>query len=234
MEQRSTTHSPRVDDALAEATEPIMHGGPVESRTEEWRMAEPPADGEPELEAIEEFSAPPIAGALGEDERRRRSELAMALRPSAFPAERETLLAVAREEGANDRVLDLLEDLPAGTRFETVGQVWTALGGHDEIRETDLPAPTSAPSDNVDRDERIQPAPPSPPREQYEPPGTAAPSPQPSRPAPTRREPPFDDRSMLLRSVDVGIGVGVSIVHSALAVTRWTLRTAGRVFDRAA
>src|SRR4051812_37772598 len=102
MEQRSTTHSPRVDDAMADAAEALTRGEPVEPRVEEWRMAEPPSDGEPVAESIIEFAAPPVSGALGEDERRRRSELAVALRPSAFPGARDDLMRVALEEHAAD------------------------------------------------------------------------------------------------------------------------------------
>ena len=134
MPDRSTTHAAHLDDSMAADTESLTRGAPVESRTHEDRMAEPP-DDDSEVEAIIAFAADPVPGSLGEDERRRRSELAIALRPHAFPSERDELLRVAEHEHAPDWVLVALEQLPINTRFDTPQDVWIALGGHREIRE---------------------------------------------------------------------------------------------------
>ncbi|HVE64323.1 MAG TPA: DUF2795 domain-containing protein [Mycobacteriales bacterium] len=59
-----------------------------------------------------------------------RSEIARHLRPSSFPADRATLLSVAREENAPGAVLGALERLPDGAEvYENLQAVWAALGG---------------------------------------------------------------------------------------------------------
>ena len=83
---------------------------------------------------LETTEAPP-PGTLGEDERRRRSELAVALRPSCFPARREQLIVVARDEVAPTWVIELLEALPIDTRFDTVQDIWDVVGGRREERD---------------------------------------------------------------------------------------------------
>jgi hypothetical protein len=134
MPDRPTTHAPHVDDAMAADAEALLRGAPIEARAQEHRMVEPP-DDEGAVEAILDFAADPLPGTLGEAERRRRSELAAALRPHAFPAERDELVRVAEREGAPEWVLDALEQLPMDTRFDTPQGVWEALGGHREQRE---------------------------------------------------------------------------------------------------
>ena len=100
MADRSTTHSAQVDDAMAADAEALTRGAPIESRTQESRMSEA-QDDELEVEAIIDFASDPVPGSLGEAERR-RSELAMALRPHSFPGERDQLLRVAEREQAPD------------------------------------------------------------------------------------------------------------------------------------
>lgn len=129
-ERGSTHHSPRVDEELHKETESLLRGSPVEARAEDWRRAEPPADGEPLPDAR-----------VTVDDVELRSLLAISLRPSAFPGDRAGLLAVAEEEHAEDRVLDWLGSLPATQTFPNVEAVWEALGGTKEQRE----APPSAP-----------------------------------------------------------------------------------------
>ncbi len=119
----SSQHSPRVDDELAHETEDIVRST-HESRVEEWRMTEPPADGEPMPDTM------PY-----EDEIEFRSLLATSLRPSAFPCRRARLLGVAEEEYAPARVVVALRALPAEQEFHNVEEVWEALGGHREERQ---------------------------------------------------------------------------------------------------
>jgi Protein of unknown function (DUF2795) len=64
-----------------------------------------------------------------------RRELSRHLRPSVFPAERDALLDEADENDAPEPVLELLHRLPGGERFETVYEVWSALGGELESVE---------------------------------------------------------------------------------------------------
>jgi hypothetical protein len=152
MPDQPTTHAPHVDDSMAAAAKGLTRGAPIESRAEEFRMAEPP-DDDFELEAIIDFAAEPLPGSLSEAERRKRSELAAALRPHAFPAERDALLRVAERERASAWILDALAQLPINTRFDTPQDVWLAMGGHRETRDVELvskdpverPAPESLP-----------------------------------------------------------------------------------------
>jgi hypothetical protein len=118
-ERGSDKTSPRVDDELRRETEPLERGAPAPSRAEEHRQAEAPGDGEPGPDARPGDTA---------DDSEARVELARHLRPSAFPADRQRLMAVAREEHAPDAVLRELERLPKDGTFETPQDVWEALG----------------------------------------------------------------------------------------------------------
>jgi Protein of unknown function (DUF2795) len=64
-----------------------------------------------------------------------RARLAAALGRSAFPGGRESLLATATANGADDRVLARLAELPAGEEFENVQAVARTLGLHVEPPE---------------------------------------------------------------------------------------------------
>ena len=123
MQRASDKHSPRVDEAMAHDTRSVVQGAPVEARDREERLQE---GGE----AAESLADP----ALEEEARVARSEVARHLRPSAFPGDRDRLLAVAREEHASDAVLDLLALLPADVTFPNVEVVWETLGGQPEQR----------------------------------------------------------------------------------------------------
>ena len=133
-ERGSTHHSGRVDDALAEEVEPLLRGG-AESRATDARMHEPPADDEPLPDVRIAGEDRPMPGLLDLDELEARATLAASLRPSAFPADRDTLYAVALEEHAPPDVLEALDALPADRRFVNVQQVWETLGGERERRD---------------------------------------------------------------------------------------------------
>nr|BFE62234.1 hypothetical protein GCM10020063_067600 [Dactylosporangium thailandense] len=66
------------------------------------------------------------------DEVEGRSNLGRYIPKSSLPGDRDALLAGATGLSAPDEVLDALRALPARTRFETVNQVWAALGGRNE------------------------------------------------------------------------------------------------------
>src|SRR5262249_51754111 len=72
---------------------------------------------------------------------RARSDLAVHLRPSIFPATAEVVIACAQEEGAPPDLIDALMTLPWGATFHTTEEVWEALGGHTEHRPSHLEAP---------------------------------------------------------------------------------------------
>ncbi len=144
MERTSTKHGARTDDALQRETASLTRGAPVESRVEESRMAEPAGDGEFVPSAVLHALGEPIMG-MPADEVAVRSELAMALRPGAFPADAPTLLRVAAQDGAPEWVCETLRRVDPVQRYENVQQLWEAAGGHHELRtlphEREAPAP---------------------------------------------------------------------------------------------
>jgi hypothetical protein len=124
MERSSDQHGPRIDDDLERMTQSVTRGGPVESRTEEEREQEGPADDEPVPDAV-------IHGPG--DDVELRSEIARHVEPSVFPASRDDVLRSARREQAPAEVLRWLERLPE-RRYPNLEAVWEALGGRREQR----------------------------------------------------------------------------------------------------
>jgi Protein of unknown function (DUF2795) len=124
MQRSSDRHGPRIDEDLDRLTQSVTRGAPVESRAEEEREQEGPADDEPVAQAV-------IHGP-GEDFEL-RSEIARHLEPSVLPASRDQLIRTARHEQAPAGVLRWLERLPDGL-YPTIESVWEALGGHRERR----------------------------------------------------------------------------------------------------
>ena len=126
-ERDSTKHSPRLDDQLKKEVGSLTHGSPAESRKEEWREQEGAADDErePSSRTVDPHQ-------LGPDNETARAELSRHLRLSAFPGDREALVAEAEENNAPRPVLDALRQLPSDAQFETVYDVWEALGGEIE------------------------------------------------------------------------------------------------------
>jgi hypothetical protein len=130
MERGSDKHGPRVDEEMEHETRSIEQGGAVEAHVEEEHEHEPAADREPIPD--ERIRGGRETGALTRDELEARSNLARSVEPSAFPGDRDALLASAQEEQADDSVLELLRQLPPGRQFETVQEVWAVLGGRTE------------------------------------------------------------------------------------------------------
>jgi hypothetical protein len=126
MERSSDTHSPRIDEDLDRLTRSVTHGAPVESRIEEEREQEGPADDDPVPDAV-------LHDPAAREEIERRSELARHLEPSVFPCSRGDVLASARRQHAPDAVMRLLERLPDG-EYQSIESVWEGLGGARERR----------------------------------------------------------------------------------------------------
>ena len=136
MERGSNKHSPRIDESLEHDTRPLTQGSPSEARADEARHQEGAADDEPTTDALLTGDLhPEQAGEddLSHDELEARSRIAAHLRPSIWPADRETLLDCAREMNAPADVLERLRRLPDGT-FTHTEAVWEALGGRVEYR----------------------------------------------------------------------------------------------------
>jgi len=97
-------------------------------------MQEGPGDDEPTPDARLSGDRGRTDGdVLGYDEVEARSLLASHLRPSVWPADRDALMACARQTHAPEWLVDRLAALPDGTYTHTEA-VWEALGGRVEFR----------------------------------------------------------------------------------------------------
>jgi hypothetical protein len=126
-ERDSSKHSARLDDELKKEVGSLVHGAPAEARKEEWREQEGAADDEREPSSR---TADPTA--LGPDGPSARAELSRHLRRAAFPGDRDRLVTEAELNDAPGPVVRALRQLPEGTTFATVYDVWEALGGEIE------------------------------------------------------------------------------------------------------
>ena len=133
MDRGSDKHSPRVDEELEQETLSLQQGAPVESRVEEHREQEGPGEGQPTADA-RLAGGRATAASLDLDDAETRADIARFLTPSAFPADREALLADAEANHAPAAVVERLRALPGGRAYENVQDVWGALGGTVEHR----------------------------------------------------------------------------------------------------
>jgi hypothetical protein len=122
MERGSDKVNPRVDAELEQETQGLQRGAPVDSRAEDFRKQEEGGEDQPAPDARPEV----------ETQAEARAELARHLEPSAFPADRQALLAAAEEQHATEAVLGLLKQLPEDRTFQNVEEVWEALGGEPD------------------------------------------------------------------------------------------------------
>lgn len=138
MARESTKHGPRIDDALKDESRPLEQGAPLEPRVHEHRESEPPGDFDRDVDSR---IGPP--GALGSDPVEARRELSRHLRLSAFPADRDALIAEAESQSAPEPVLETLRTLNPAQSFATVHEVWAAIQGFDDVREAAAHDPLS-------------------------------------------------------------------------------------------
>ncbi len=166
----------------------------------------PRVDDELSRESLEEAGEIDSSFALPHDEVEARAELAAALRPAAFPADAISLRRVAEAERAPDWVFDLLGHVDPVTRYETVGELWRAAGGHMEAGSGRAPvAPTRVKDAYISE--------PQPENEATTPPH-AAPEATPSSPAPAGEA----NRGPLGPALDMGFAVVTWPARTALAV----------------
>lgn len=134
MERGSSKHSPRVDENMSQEVSGLVQGpGAGGSRVEEFRQPEPAGEDQPEPKTM-------TAGAsrggnpqgMSMDDVEGRSRLGRYIGLSVLPGDRETLIANARDNEAPDDVVRALESLPEGRRYQTVSEVWAALGHKNE------------------------------------------------------------------------------------------------------
>jgi hypothetical protein len=125
---RSTKHSPRVDEELEHEIQGMLKGERA-TRSEEWREAEPVAEGEPDLTANPSgtlVGGTPVG--MDADAVVARAELARWLDRADFPSTGPDLVEAARDHRAPEAVAAELEKLPDGEVYERIGDVVRALG----------------------------------------------------------------------------------------------------------
>jgi hypothetical protein len=141
MDRGSNKHSPRVDDELAEEVRGIVQGV-AGGRAEEWKMAEPPGEDQPEVSEIpdeeEDFGRGEPAG-VGNPEAEALSRFGSYIGRSALPGDREALIRSARDLDAPDDVLEALRRLPGDTTFRTVTDVWRAIRRRETTTRRETP-----------------------------------------------------------------------------------------------
>ncbi|PWU61256.1 hypothetical protein DLE60_06610 [Micromonospora globispora] len=134
MERGSSKHGPRVDEQMSREVEGLLQGpGAGGSRVDESRQPEPAGEDQPEPKTL-------TAGAsrggnpqgMSMDDVEGRSRLGRYITMSALPGDREALIANARDNDAPADIVEALERLPDGTRYQTVSEVWAALGHKNE------------------------------------------------------------------------------------------------------
>ena len=126
--ERSTKHSPRVDDELEHEMQGMLRGERA-NRAEEWRQVEPQAEGDPDIDRSPDgtlVGGTPVG--MDADAVVARTELARWLDRANFPSSGSGLVEAARDHHAPDAVVAELERLPEGDTYERIGDVVRALG----------------------------------------------------------------------------------------------------------
>ena len=126
--ERSTKHSPRVDEELEHEVQGMMKGERA-TRSEEWREVEPVAEGDPDIDAAPDSSlvgGTPVG--MDADAVVVRAELARWLDRADFPSSGSELVEAARDHQAPAAVVAELQRLPDGETFDRIGDVVRALG----------------------------------------------------------------------------------------------------------
>ena len=119
---------------MKKEVESVTRGAPVESRAQEGREKEPSGEDQPEVREGPLKSRDQPNNALDPEEIEDRSNIARFLDQVVFPADRKSLLANAQEHHAPEKIVGQLQQLPEGTQFVNVQEVWEALGGNAEER----------------------------------------------------------------------------------------------------
>jgi hypothetical protein len=126
--ERSTKHSPRVDEELEHEIQGMLKAERA-TRAHEWREVEPVAEGEPDIAADPAgtlVGGTPVG--MDADAVVARAELARWLDRADFPSDGPGLVEAARDHRAPDAVVAEFERLPEGDTYERIGDVVRALG----------------------------------------------------------------------------------------------------------
>jgi hypothetical protein len=136
MERGNTKHGPARDEELARETQGMVRGNAHGAHTEEWKESEPVEDAVPPVVRRPGNSSlsQDIADTTGQGETPAanaievRNTLARLVTRDVFPARRRHLVARLTEAGAADDVVDSVRLLPEKQSFDSLHQVFEALG----------------------------------------------------------------------------------------------------------
>ncbi|MFI2711540.1 DUF2795 domain-containing protein [Micromonospora sp. NPDC018662] len=134
MERGSSKHSPRVDDQMSSEVSGLVQGpGAGGARVDEFRQPEPSGEDQPEATtapAGDLRTGSPQGMSSADVEA--RSRLGRFIGMAALPGDRDALVANARENEAPADIVAALESLPDDARYQTISEVWAALGHRNE------------------------------------------------------------------------------------------------------
>jgi Protein of unknown function (DUF2795) len=129
MDRGSNKHSPRVDDEMASEVRGIVQGV-AGGRAEEWKTAEPSGEDQPQVSVVpEEEYGRDAPNGVGNAAAEELSRFGSYIGRSALPGDRAALEKSARDLEAPDDVMDRLAQLPEGTTYQNVFEVWKATNG---------------------------------------------------------------------------------------------------------
>jgi hypothetical protein len=119
-----------VDEEMSREVQGTVQGT-AGSRAEEWKMAEPAGEDQPQPTTVTggDYRTGTPAG-ISSSEMEQFSRFGRYIGLSALPGDREALLASATTLTAPDDILADLQRLPDGQVYRTVTEIWAALG-HD-------------------------------------------------------------------------------------------------------
>jgi hypothetical protein len=125
MERGNSKHSPRVDEQMNQEVLAAVQGS-TEARAEEWKMAEPAGEDQPEPTRMPDA-----------DPANDLSRFGRYIGLSALPGDRDALIRSAEVLTAPDDVIADLRRLPDGVVYGTVTEIWAALGRGPAERRPD-------------------------------------------------------------------------------------------------
>ncbi|MEU8300161.1 DUF2795 domain-containing protein [Micromonospora sp. NPDC048909] len=134
MERGNSKHGPRIDEQMSQEVAGLVQGpGTGGSRVDESRVPEPAGEDQPEATTAPagELRSGAPKGMSSQDVER-RSRFGRFITMTALPGDREALIANAQSNEAPDDIIADLERLPEGTRYQTISEVWAALGNKNE------------------------------------------------------------------------------------------------------
>jgi hypothetical protein len=132
MQRRSDKHGPLQDEELEHEVDGMVHAGRP-THAEQWRDPEPAGDDQPRVgshagSTVQGDRSPGTPPGMDERDVELRSQLAVHLPPSVWPADRTRLLQQLAASHAPDRLVSLVRGAPGGVRYQSVQELSVALG----------------------------------------------------------------------------------------------------------